>query len=64
MWKMYGKLNGTDRLHGNSKIDYHAVMIALDNFQFTMAIHTGQYISFDILSTSLCLMKTKTFCLA
>ena len=48
---MYGRLSDTDRLHGNSKIDWYsnAVIIALHNFQFTMAIHTGQYISFDIL---------------
>ena len=63
---MHGRLNGTDRLHGNSKIDWYsnAVTIALDNFQFTMAIHIGQCISFDTLLTLLCLTKTKTFCLA
>ena len=32
-------------------------MIALDDFRFAMAIHTGQYASFDTISFIICLLN-------
>ena len=54
LWKMYGRLSGTGRLHGIlDRVVYYRVgieTIALDDFQFAMAIHTGQHASFDTIS--------------
>ena len=51
---MYGRLSGTGRLHGIlDRVVYYRVgieTIALDDFQFAMAIHTGQHASFDTIS--------------
>ena len=51
LWKMHGRLSGTGRLHGCEQYTRVGTeTIALDDFQFTMAIHTGQYASFDTIS--------------
>ena len=54
LWKMHGRFSGTGRLHGSrSSGSYTRVgteMIAIDDFEFAMAIHTGQYPSFDTIS--------------
>ena len=54
MWKVYGRLNGIGRLHGNSSSGIYVYTctwvgtIALDGFQFVMAIYSGWYINLDI----------------
>ena len=57
---MHGRLSGTGRLHGNRSSGYYRVgteAVALDKFRFTMAIHTGEYVSFDTISSIICLIK-------
>ena len=53
--------SGTGILHGNrSSIIYtpvHTGVTALDDFQFTMAIRTGQYTSLDIITFIWCFIK-------
>ena len=50
MWKMHGRLSGTGILHGNRSSDMYTLVHigenALDDFQFTVTICTGQYESF------------------
>ena len=47
---MHGRLTGTSILHGNRSSDMYTLVHigenALDDFQFTVAICTGQYASF------------------
>ena len=48
---MHGRLSGTGRLHDNKQIDWYTrVGTETINFRIVMAIHTGQYASFDIIS--------------
>ena len=48
---MHGRLSGTGRLHGCERYTRVGTeTIALDDFRFTMAIHTCQYASFDTFS--------------
>ena len=58
LWKMHGRLSDTGRLHGNISSGVATRVgtetIALDNFQFPMAIYTGQYASFDMISFIIC----------
>ena len=58
---MHGRLSGTGRLHDNRSSGYYRIgteTIALDNFQFAMTIHIGQYASFDMISFIICLIKS------
>ena len=59
---MHGRLSGTGRLHGNRSSGIASRVgtetIALDDFRFTMAIHTGQYASFDMISFIICFIKS------
>ena len=47
MWKVYGRLNGIGRLHGNRSSGIYVCIctwvgtIVLDGFQFIMAICSG-----------------------
>ena len=45
LWKMHGRLHGCERY---TRVGTET--IALDDFRFTMAIHTGQYAYFDMIS--------------
>ena len=47
MGKLHSRLSSTGRLHGNRLSSILLGTILLGNFQFVMAIHTGQYTSYD-----------------
>ena len=58
MWKIHGRSSdtGIDCMVIDQAI-YLGKNNALDNFQFIIAIHTGQYVCL-LLSTSLCFIKS------